>query len=161
MSELCKCGSGKENNGRREFKFSYKYLNLTVTITGSECEDCSFNRHNIIELIDKYGERLIKNEWGCPTDWDFYCKFMEEEHGEESQSLNDILVALGRFSIDPKNNWIITDGLIVLNPSWHSSPLYFTGGINAIAYAELKFSKPLHWKIMKISDVFQRSDIFK
>lgn len=162
MSELCKCGSGKKVKGCGAFKFSYKGLNMTATKTGSECEDCSFDRRNIIESIDKYAERLIDRGLGIKINWDFYCEFMGEEHGENSQSLSDILVALGYFSIDPENNWMITDGSININPSWHSSPLYFTSGLNALIYAKLKFSDTMYnWDIRHISRVIKKSDIFK
>lgn len=162
MNELCKCGSGEKiKSGCETFGFSYKDFNLTVVKIGSECKDCALNKRRVIEAIDEYGERLIKKSLsGIEINWDFYCKFMEDNR-KDNQSLNDILVALGRFSVDPKDGWIITDGLIFLNPSWYIGQLYFRDKMDVLAYAKLKFANFPHWKIMQISVVIKRSDIIK
>lgn len=162
MSKLCKCGSGEEiKAGCETFVFSYKDFNLTAVKIGLECKNCSFNKLKVIEAINEYGERLIKKSLsGIEINWDFYCKFMEDNR-EDKQSLNDILVALGRFSVDLEDCWVITDGSILLNPSWYASQLYFRDRTDALLYAKLKFSNFPHWKIAKISLVLKKSDIIK
>jgi len=110
----------------------------------------------IQDLFEKFEGNLVSNaregrykpEWTVDVDWAHYLLLRTGlRSDEERRGANEVLLALGVFSLRAAENWMhFSRQMLPMNPAEHTAiPFYFTKKEDAEAYGRLAFFGDNRW----------------
>lgn len=129
---------------------------LAATFSGFECFECA--RSRIQDFFEKFEGNLVKvgpgrpflsidETWLIEVDWAYYLLIRRRINDEDLRGANEVLLALGVFSLQAKGNWMhFTRQMLPMNPSEHTaSRFYFSAKEDAQSYGRLAFADDYRW----------------
>lgn len=161
MKNLC-CHCKKKVAGEaREVSFSHQGLAVKLFKSGAECVDCC--KKNWIEEFDAYSPELINLRTG-KVNWRVFAETLKISQ-EKTTKIVSILLSIGVFSFEVKENWEImaSIGSLGLNPKSYSSlEVYFTKEEDAIEFAYLVYGGTFYpWTIRHTDRIISKEEVLR